>query len=218
MAGFQTPVVQATMNAAGTANGYISVPDNSRFVVGADAWLKRAGGTFAIVITELSGTNLIGCRLDPGSIIDQTAGNYPGPNYGRSDLSAFASGDTITMPAQFVADATAPVIPPVALLADITSASATLNDTGIIDVSSYTALAIMVVPSGGTETAFNMYWVDDAGNFILAGTIATPTASAQKSWGLGVVNGINGPLPRRVRFTSGSIAAQTTRILVYGDK
>jgi hypothetical protein len=105
-----------------------------------------------------------------------------------------------------------------ALLYDNTSAVNTLNDTGTLDVSIYSSLAIMVIPSGGTETAFTLFWVDDNGVSIQAGAVATPAANAQKSWGLGATNGINGPIPKRVRLTSGAIAAQTTRMLVYGRK
>jgi hypothetical protein len=221
MAGYQTPAVTATMNASGTVSGNISVPDNSRFLVGAEAWLNHAGTITNVIIADLTGTNLIGCKLKPGSInpftgVPSSAAGYV--SYGRTDLSSYVSGDTITMPAQFVVDAVAPSIPATALVADSTSGVGALNDTGIIDVSNYSSLAIMVTLSGGTEAAFTMYWADDAGTLIQAGAIATPTANTQKSWGLGAANGINGPVPRRVRFTSALVAAQTTRILVYGRK
>lgn len=221
MAGYTTPTVSASMTAAGTGNGYVTVADNSRFVVGAEAWLAHLGVNTNVIITELLGSSQIGVKPKPG-VLNAISGVAGAPatyaSYGRMDASSYVVGDTITMPAQFIADAVAPIPPNVALLADTTSAVATLGDTGILDVTNYSSLVIMVTISGGTEGAFTMYLVDDSGLSIQAGAVATPAANTEKAWGLGAANGINGPVPRRVRFTSAAIVAQTTRILVYGRK
>jgi hypothetical protein len=218
MAGYQTPMAQATLNAAGTANGYISVPDNSKFIPGAEAWISHAGAATDVIITDLVGTNQVGLRVKPGSIIDATT-LVSGPNYGRSNLSTFAAGDVITMPAQFVADAVAPAIPTVALLYDTTSGVNTLLDTGIIDVSNFSELSIVPVYSAATQGTLVMFIADDAGTFLQVSTAAT-VANTSVGWGPGCTGtgSLGTPVPRRVRFTLSGVAAETGRLLVYGRK
>ena len=84
MAGRLVPAVHATVTAA-TSGGYLTVTSATNLYVGARGWLSNTGNTVMdqVEITEISGTT-IGVRKIPAP--------GQGPNYGRSDVSAYNAG------------------------------------------------------------------------------------------------------------------------------
>jgi len=103
MAGRITPATHATVTAA-TAGGYLTVSSAANLYVGARCWLSNTAGTAMdmVEITEIAGTS-IGVRKIP----------LPGqgPNYGRSDVSAYNGGGFLDQESQFIYnrnDASAP--------------------------------------------------------------------------------------------------------------
>jgi hypothetical protein len=94
MSGKLTSAVHATVTAA-TAGGFATVTSATGLYVGARAWLSNTAGSAQdlVEITSISGTT-IGLRKIPalGS----------GPNYGRSDISAYNAGGFLDQEEQFV--------------------------------------------------------------------------------------------------------------------
>ncbi len=94
MAGKLTKAVHATVTAA-TAGGFATVSSATDLYVGARCWLSNTAGTVQdqVEITSISGTT-IGLRKIP----------LPGagPNYGRSDISAYNGGGFLDQEEQFV--------------------------------------------------------------------------------------------------------------------
>jgi hypothetical protein len=86
----------ATIGTA-TTTGYITIPSVAGFYKGAKAWLSKAATTSQrVVITEVNATaNTLGVRIinDDGSVTN---------NFGRSDVSAFATTGRIDQEEQFV--------------------------------------------------------------------------------------------------------------------
>lgn len=94
MAGRVIPAVHATVTAA-TSTGFVTVTSATNLFVGARCWLSNTAGSTqdAVEITEISGTS-VGVRKIPA--VGQ------GPNYGRSDVSAYNGGGFLDQEAQFV--------------------------------------------------------------------------------------------------------------------
>lgn len=94
MAGKLTAAVHATVTAA-TAGGYATVTSATGLYVGARCWLSNTAGTVQdlVDITEINGTT-IGLRKVPAT--------GQGPNYGRSDISAYNGGGFLDQEPQFV--------------------------------------------------------------------------------------------------------------------
>src|ERR1700677_2255056 len=88
----------APFTSNGTNAGYIQVADNTPFYPSAICNLASGGTTSVqIVITDvLPDGQSIGCRIVP--ISGSTGPSLgSGPNYGRSDVSAFLVSDTATI-------------------------------------------------------------------------------------------------------------------------
>jgi hypothetical protein len=111
-----------------------------------------------------------------------------------------------------------PGVPVVAVLYDVTSATNVALDTGTLDVSGWLGVQHDFVMSGGTP-AFSMQEVDDAG--VSLANIVTGTAAFMGCLGYyGIIGGTSGivvsssflTLPKRMRYQSAAIAAQTSRI------
>lgn len=94
MAGKLTKAVHATVTAA-TAGGYATVSSATDLYVGARGWLSKTDNSLQelVEITSISGTT-IGLRKIPAS--------GTGPNYGRSDISAYNGGGFLDQEEQFV--------------------------------------------------------------------------------------------------------------------
>jgi hypothetical protein len=109
MAYTKYPAVPATAITAATAQGLITVASNTAFAAGAIAFLNKAGVQMRVKILALVGATQLLVRQAyervPGITADQTpAAAFPGPNYGGTDVSAFAAASTINMPPQAVFD------------------------------------------------------------------------------------------------------------------
>ena len=94
MAGRIIPAVRATVTAA-TAGGYLTVASAANLYVGARCWLSITAGTTMdqVEITEISGTSVGVRKIQlPGA----------GPNYGRSDVSAYNGGGYLDQESQFI--------------------------------------------------------------------------------------------------------------------
>lgn len=105
MAGIYAKAITVALTAGGSADGFITVADNTGVYVGTNGYIAHAGVAVAVTVTELVGTTKIGLRLTPGSIQDATT-QVPGPDYGRTNLTTFLTGDVLTIPAQFAATTT----------------------------------------------------------------------------------------------------------------
>jgi len=94
MAGRVIPAVRATVTAA-TAAGYATVSSATGLYVGARCWLSNTAGSLQdqVEITEITGTS-IGIRKIPAP--------GAGPNYGRSDISAYNAGGFLDQESQFI--------------------------------------------------------------------------------------------------------------------
>ena len=94
MAGRVIPAVHATVTAA-TAGGFLTVSSATNLYVGARCWLINTAATLRdqVEITEISGTS-IGVRKIPAP--------GQGPNYGRSDVSAYNGGGFLDQESQFI--------------------------------------------------------------------------------------------------------------------
>lgn len=70
----------------GTTNGYIGIADNTGYYPGITVTLySPVAGSMECIVTEIdAGGHLIGLRRKP-----QTAAEGSGPQYGRTDVSAF---------------------------------------------------------------------------------------------------------------------------------
>lgn len=92
MAGRLITAVHATVTGA-TAAGYLTVASATGLYVGARCWLSGGGNQDYVQITEISGTS-VGVRkiTSPGV----------GPNYGRSDVSAYSAGGFLDQEDQFI--------------------------------------------------------------------------------------------------------------------
>lgn len=94
MAGKLTAAVHATVTAA-TAGGFATVSSATGLYVGTRCWLSNTANTLQdlVEITSIAGTT-IGLRKIP----------LPGagPNYGRSDISAYNGGGFLDQDSQFV--------------------------------------------------------------------------------------------------------------------
>ena len=127
MAGREIAALGAAFTADGTANGFITVASTTGFYVKAFANLSDTTGRSARVqITQILSATQLGVRVFPqvvplsqGSPTTPPAGGpgpgsappppagityQSGPNYGRSDVSAFtlANGSRIDQEAQFI--------------------------------------------------------------------------------------------------------------------
>lgn len=99
----QVPAASANLTANGDTDGpgYVRVADNSPFYAGAVGWLADSDGSQRILITELSGSTIVGVRF----IAEENQGFVPpAPNYGRSSTSAFTTAKSarLYMSAQVV--------------------------------------------------------------------------------------------------------------------
>ncbi len=94
MAGRNIKAVHATVTAA-TAGGVLTVASATGLYVGARGWLTLTDGTLpvAVEITDITGT-AIGVRKIPAP--------GQGPNYGRSDVSAYNAGGFLDQEDQFI--------------------------------------------------------------------------------------------------------------------
>lgn len=94
MAGRLTPAAHTTVTAA-TAAGYVTVGSATNFYVGAYCWLSLTDGSKQdqVQITEINGTS-VGVRIVPAK--------GQGPNYGRSDVSAYNGGGFLDQEPQFI--------------------------------------------------------------------------------------------------------------------
>lgn len=94
MAGKLTQAVHATVTAA-TAAGIATVTSATGLYIGARCWLSNTGNTLndLVQIVSISGTS-VGLRKIPAS--------GQGPNYGRSDISAYNAGGFLDQEEQFV--------------------------------------------------------------------------------------------------------------------
>ncbi len=94
MAGRLIPAVQAVVTAA-LATGYLTVTSATGLYVGGKGWLSKTDHSLQIPveITEISGTT-IGVR----QILDRGLG----PNYGRTDVSAYNGGGFLNQDQGFV--------------------------------------------------------------------------------------------------------------------
>lgn len=96
-----SPVTQDTLTADGDTNGYVTVAANDNYYPGAKVWLADNGtaGNAEFVVTDLKGSTKIGLRKLPTFGV-----NAQGPQYGRSDVSAWtvANGTTISQRATVV--------------------------------------------------------------------------------------------------------------------
>jgi hypothetical protein len=106
MAGRDVPAASAALTVDGSADGYVTVADNTVFFKGAQAFLSD-GNTAATeaVITEIGAAGKVGLRIVTRQAPDDNSpGGLRGPNYGRSDLTAFtvAQSAKLTMPSQFI--------------------------------------------------------------------------------------------------------------------
>jgi hypothetical protein len=111
-----------------------------------------------------------------------------------------------------------PEVPVLATLYDVTSGTNTALDTGTLEVGGWWALSYLFTMNGGAP-AFSIQEVDDAGTS--TASIITSAAALMGGFGLGTTLGGTAGLaaatsqlqpPRRIRFQSGAIAAQTSRI------
>lgn len=94
MAGRVIPAVRATVTAA-TAGGYLTVTSATNLYVGARCWLSLTNQSLQeqVEITEITGTT-VGVRKIPAP--------GKGPNYGRSDVSAYNGGGFLDQESQFI--------------------------------------------------------------------------------------------------------------------
>ena len=94
MAGRIIPAVHATVTAA-TAGGYLTVSSATNLYVGARCWLSLTNNSAQdlVEITEINGTS-VGVRKIPAKGV--------GPNYGRSDVSAYNGGGFLDQEPQFI--------------------------------------------------------------------------------------------------------------------
>jgi hypothetical protein len=111
---------------------------------------------------------------------------------------------------------------------DVTSAVATAQDTGILDVTPWRYLNILYI--AGAAGNLNGFPVDDTGANILVGTQGALFAQFVGTFLLcgigpgciapaGQAGGtLQFPLPRRVRFNAAAIVGQTTRLRIEGRR
>lgn len=97
------PEASAAVTVNGTSTGYITVASDTPFYVGAECWLKNNAGSQRCVIVDLPGSGLIGLRFLAEENL-QGARQFPAPNYGRSNCSAYtvATSSKLWMPSQWV--------------------------------------------------------------------------------------------------------------------
>jgi hypothetical protein len=104
MPSISVPEASAALTANGGATGYVTVADNTPFYPGCIAWLSNTDAVNQrCLITDLSGTTLIGIRFLPEEndpVGKQFSARYQG--YGRSNCSAFtvAKSSRISMSSQ----------------------------------------------------------------------------------------------------------------------
>lgn len=124
-----------------------------------------------------------------------------------------ATSVSLTGGAQFI-----PGVPVMAVLYDVTSGVNLPLDTGTVDLSGWAAASHWFSMNGGAPS-FSMQLVDDAG--VSSGNLVTSAAGLMGGFGLGgVIGGTTGIVagtsqlqpPRRMRYQSAAIAAQTSRI------
>lgn len=114
-------------------------------------------------------------------------------------------------------------IPVMGVLYDTTSGTNTALDTGTLDVSGWSQLTYFFTMNGGAP-AFSIQEVDDAGTS--TANIITSTAALMGGFGDSVLGGTTGLAagtaflqpPKRIRFQSAAIAAQTSRIRVQARR
>jgi hypothetical protein len=102
MAGRDIPDASAAITVNGTADGYITVADNTPFIKGATAFIAPTNGSAPgteVLITEIASGGKIGIRVKP------TLGVEYRPNYGRSSCTAFTTSYTIYQQSGFVYNA-----------------------------------------------------------------------------------------------------------------
>lgn len=102
--GRDVPAASAALTVDGTADGYVTVADNSVFYKGAQAFLNAAGRSgVEVVVTEIAAGGKVGLRVLTRTPHDGSPGLKP-PSYGRSGLTAFtvALGYGLYMPEQFI--------------------------------------------------------------------------------------------------------------------
>lgn len=135
-----------------------------------------------------------------------------------------AAGGAVTTVAMLGGVPYAPEVPITAVLYDTTSGTNVALDTGTLDVSGWWALSYLFTMSGGAP-AFSIQEVDDAGTS--TANIISSTAALMGGFGLGTTLGGTAGLaaatsqlqpPRRIRFQSAAIAAQTSRIRVQARR
>jgi len=112
----------------------------------------------------------------------------------------------------------APGIAVVAVLVDFTTAVATAGDSGTVDTADWSQLLADFISNGGAP-AYSAKEVDETGTSLA--NLNTSAADFTASYGAGcTVGGVAGlvaapaqiMLPRRMRFQSAAIAAQTSRL------
>jgi len=104
MAGIIVPTQHQTVTAASSA-GYVTVTDSTKFYPKAFVWLSNTAGTSQVYcqVTDCPDSTHVGLRIltDPGT--DPSQGQRAkGPNYGRSDVSAFNAGGFLDMEEQLI--------------------------------------------------------------------------------------------------------------------
>lgn len=110
-----------------------------------------------------------------------------------------------------------------AVLYDTTSGTNSALDTGTLDVSGWSSVSYFFTFNGGAPS-FSIQEVDDAGTS--TANIITSTAALMGGFGSSTLGGTAGLAaataflnpPRRLRFQSAAIAAQTSRMRVQGRR
>lgn len=99
MAGRLVSAASAIVGTA-TAAGFVTLPSVTGFYKGAKCWISKAGQTSLwCLITEINTTaNTLGLR----AIQDMGGTQAISYNYGRTDVSAFATTGVVDMPEQLV--------------------------------------------------------------------------------------------------------------------
>jgi hypothetical protein len=113
--------------------------------------------------------------------------------------------------------------PVAAVLYDTTSGTNSALDTGTLDASGWASVSYFFTMNGGVPS-FTIQEVDDAG--ASTASIITSTAALMGGFGSSTLGGTAGLAaataflnpPRRLRFQSAAIAAQTSRIRVQGRR